>query len=53
MAVWAVGPFGAGINVAAKCQCHARLGPLWCSPTAKANEDFRLKRVRALGFEKH
>lgn len=37
-------PFGAAINVAAKWQCHARLGPLWRSPTAKEpNEDFRLK----------
>lgn len=37
-------PFGAAINVAAKWQCHARLGPLWRPPTAKEpNEDFRLK----------
>lgn len=41
-------PFGAAINVAAKWQCHARLGPLWRPQPQKAQRRFPAKRVRAL-----
>lgn len=45
--VWGAGgerePFGTAINVAAKWQCHARLGPLCLTAKTPPNEDFRLK----------